>query len=265
MSAPFDIELSTPPPYASGASALTPVRLANVAEQVAERLVTAISLGEFVTGQRLPPVRELAALLSVNQTSIRQALQRLAAAGYVRIARGRSGGTFVISAWGPDSAEIVRRVLLPNWASFEHLFDLRRLIEPLIARTAALRRSEEDAAAIVAANDGYAEADGDRETSRAADQALHTVIATATHNPYVVALSLQLRARVSLGFQAEPYSREIRDRAIVQHSQLVAAILERDAESAATAAEEHFALTEEAMRALYERVMAARRENEASK
>ena len=55
MSAPFDIELSTPPPYASGASALTPVRLANVAEQVAERLVTAISLGEFVTGQRVLP------------------------------------------------------------------------------------------------------------------------------------------------------------------------------------------------------------------
>ncbi len=47
MSTPFDIELSAPPPDASGASALTPVRLANVAEQVAERLVTAISLGEF--------------------------------------------------------------------------------------------------------------------------------------------------------------------------------------------------------------------------
>ncbi len=260
MNAPFDIELPALPPDISGASALTPIRLPNAAEQVAERLVTAISLGEFVTDQRLPPVPELAGLLGVNQTSIREALQRLAATGYVRIVRGRRGGAFVANAWGPDSAEIVRRVLVPNWESFEHIFDLRRLAEPLIAHTAALRHTEEEAQEIVAANVAYVNAGDDREASRAADQALHTVIATATHNPYLVGLSLQLRARVSLGFQAEPYSRAIREAAIGQHALLVAAVLERDTQAAAERAYEHFALTEDALRALYRRVLAARDE-----
>jgi GntR family transcriptional repressor for pyruvate dehydrogenase complex len=261
MNAPFDIELPALPPDISGASALTPIRLPNAAEQVAERLVTAISLGEFVTGQRLPPVAQLAGQLGVNQTSIREALQRLAATGYVRIVRGRCGGAFVTNAWGPDSAEIVRRVLVPNWPSFEHLFDLRRLVEPLIAHTATLRHTEEEAEEIVAANDAYVRAGDDREASRAADQTLHTVIATATHNPYLVSLSLQLRARVSLGFQAEPYSRAIRETAIGQHARLVTAILDRNPQTAALEAHDHFALTEDALRALYRRVLAARDEH----
>ena len=253
MTGPFDVELVAPPPK-TVASALTPVRVTNVSEQVAERLVTAISLGEFVAGQRLPPVAQLAEMLSVKQASVREALQRLAARGYVEVRRGRTGGAFVSNGGGPDTAEIVHRLLAPNWESFEHLFDLRRLTEPLIAHTAAQRYTAEDGVAIRAANEAYVDAGPDREASRAADQTLHTTIARATQNPYLVSLSLQLRARISLGFQAEPYSPDIRRRAIIHHERLVKAVLAKDGAAAADAAREHFALTEDAMRALYDRV-----------
>ena len=43
-------------------------------ERIAERFVTAIALGEFVPGQRLPPERELAAMLEVSRTTVREAL-----------------------------------------------------------------------------------------------------------------------------------------------------------------------------------------------
>ncbi len=42
---------------------LTPMPMRTAGERVAERFVTAIALGEFVSGQRLPTERELAALL----------------------------------------------------------------------------------------------------------------------------------------------------------------------------------------------------------
>jgi GntR family transcriptional regulator, transcriptional repressor for pyruvate dehydrogenase complex len=188
------------------ATVLEPLRLRNAAEQIADRLVTAIALGEFVPGQRLPTERELEAMLDINRRSIRDAIHELAGAGYVEIRRGRNGGAYVRAAWGPRSAEMVRRTLLPNWKRFEWLFDLRRLIEPLIARTAADRYETEDEPRIREALAEYLAAENDREASRAADQALHTAIAQATQNPYLARLSMQLRAEVSLGFQAEPFS-----------------------------------------------------------
>ena len=242
-----------------GSSALAPVHLRNAGEHIADRLVTAIALGEYITGQRLPSERELAALLAVNRASVREALHRLAEAGYVEIRRGRHGGAFVLAAWGPESEARVQRTLATDWAAFEELFDLRRLIEPVIAATAAERHDEADALAIRLANQAYLDADDDREASRAADQALHLAVATSTHNRYLVDLSQQIRARVSLGFQAEPYSLAIRETAKVQHGQLVDAIVERRAADAARIARQHFSLTETALRELLGRVDGATR------
>jgi GntR family transcriptional regulator, transcriptional repressor for pyruvate dehydrogenase complex len=233
---------------------LEPIQLRNAAEQIADRLVTAIALGEFVPGQRLPSERDLAAMLGVSRTSVREALHRLVGGGYLEITRGRSGGAYVRESWGPASASIIRRTLAPRWKDFEWLFDLRTLVEGMIARVAAERHEPDDAAAIRAAAQAYIDAADDREASRAGDQALHSAIAAATQNPYLARLSRQIRAQVSLGFQAEPYSREIRGKAIEQHGALVAAVLARRATAAARIAAEHFSLTEGALRRLLERV-----------
>lgn len=234
-------------------STLAPLKLRNAGEQIAERLVTAIALGEYVPGQRLPTERELSSLLGVNRASVRDALHRLAEAGYVDIQRGRHGGAYVRMSWGEQSAEMIRRTLVPNWERFEALFDLRSLLEPLIAWAAAERRTAEDVAAIERTLADYAAAP-DREASRAADQALHAAVASATHNVHLESLSRQIRAQVSLGFEAEPFSAEIRARAVAQHGRLVTAIRDGDAEAAAAVARSHFALTETALRRLLERV-----------
>jgi DNA-binding FadR family transcriptional regulator len=236
------------------ATALAPVHLRNAGEHVADRLVTAIALGEYITGQRLPSERELAALLAVNRASVREALHRLAEAGYVEIRRGRTGGAYVQAAWGPESEARVQRTLATDWPAFEELFDLRRLVEPVIAASAAERRDDAQMAVIRAANAAYLAAENDREASRAADQALHLAIATATGNRYLVDLSQQIRARVSLGFQAEPFSLDLRERAKVQHGQLVDAIDGRRADEAGAIAREHFSMTETALRELLGRV-----------
>jgi GntR family transcriptional regulator, transcriptional repressor for pyruvate dehydrogenase complex len=230
-------------------TALEPVRLPSAGEHIAERVVTAIALGEFVPGQRLPSERDLAAMLGVSRTTVREAIQRLAAAGHVDVRRGRTGGAYVKEAWTPGSAEMIRRTLLPRWDSFEALFDLRELLEPLIARTAAERRSEEDVRTMSAALDAYRAA-SDREQSRAADQALHVAVARAAHNPYLVALSARVRREISLGFGAEPYSAEIRARAIQTHAALVRAIAARQPARAARVAGDHFRLTEDRLREL---------------
>jgi GntR family transcriptional regulator, transcriptional repressor for pyruvate dehydrogenase complex len=237
------------------ATTLAPLPIRGTAEHIADRLVTAIALGEFVPGQRLPPERELAQMLAVGRASVREALHRLAGAGYVEIVRGRNGGAYVRRSWAPGSAATVRRTLVPNWAQFEALLDLRTLIEGLIARTAAERHNGDDIGPIRDALAAYQRA-ADREESRAADQALHSAIAASTRNPFLANLSGQIRSEVSLGFQAEPYSAQLRETALEQHANLVDAVLGRRADDAERIAADHFGLTERALRELLARARA---------
>ena len=232
---------------------LAPIAIQTAGERIAERIVTAIALGEFVPDQRLPTERDLAAMLEVSRTTVREALQRLQAAGYVTTRRGRAGGTFVATSRGPEADEMIRRTLVPAWQSLTTILDFRSLIEQTIARAAAQRRDAADIAAIRKAVGDYAQAT-DRDSSHLADHALHQAIAKATHNDRLVELSASIRREVSLGFDAEPYSPQTRQLAVQQHPTLAGAVIAGDADHSAGLAAEHFSLTEDMLRELYARI-----------
>ena len=88
------------------------LRPASMTEDVACRLVTAIAVGTFSPGERLPSERELATRLEVSRVTVRQALQRVGELGLVIARRGRHGGTFVTTqAWEDVAPEEARRTL----------------------------------------------------------------------------------------------------------------------------------------------------------
>src|SRR3954468_23272305 len=235
---------------------LGPLRAATTGEQVAHRLSTAIALGEFSRGDRLPSERELAALLKVSRESVRAALRRLADAGLIEVRRGRGGGAFVRAEWAETSENAVRQVLLAQWEDFEALFDYRRLIESLIARTAAQRADDGDRAAIRAALAAF-EASASPAETRRHDTRLHLAVARATHNARLVRLHQLRVAEVSLGVSEEPYTWEIYEEARPRHRALAEAVIGGDQERAAQVAGEHFAITENALRRLAARVAPA--------
>ena len=234
---------------------LAPVTIRTTGEVIAERFVTAIALGQFVPGQRLPAERELAGMLNVSRATVREAIARLAESGYVTVRRGRAGGTFVAAGWGPDAEEMIRRTLNPEWQELELLLDFRQLVEQQIARTAAIRREDSDILAIRRALSDYEHAGDDRDSSHLADLALHRAIAAATQNPHLRELSLSIRHDISFGFEAEPYSPEVRRRALHQHPELAQAVIDGNPELAAELAAEHFSLTESMLRELHARVI----------
>jgi DNA-binding transcriptional regulator YhcF (GntR family) len=126
------------------AALLAAPQAVTVAAGLADRIMTAIAVGEFQPGQRLPAERELSALLGVSRSTVRDALSRVASRGLLEIRRGRSGGAYVASQWSTHSARAVRDTLQPQWKELEQAFDMRRLIEALVASTAAQRRDGED-------------------------------------------------------------------------------------------------------------------------
>ncbi len=236
-------------------SVLSPVKVQSVATEVADRLMTAVAIGDYLPGERLPGERELATILDVSRATVREAIGRLQAVGIVEIKRGRTGGAYVRASWTEATASAVRRTLLPRWPELEQLFDLRCLVEGLVARTAALRRTDEDLAAMRVALDGYAQA-RTLGQEQVADAAFHGAVLAATGNPKISALSRDMLTRVSLGFPVEPYGEddpEDYQRALIEHRKIYEAIAAGDAEQAGSLAEEHFTLTSDMMRAMLER------------
>jgi DNA-binding FadR family transcriptional regulator len=148
---------------------------------------------------------------------------------------------------------MIRRTLVPAWAQLTELLDFRQLVEQLIARTAAVRRAEADIHAIREAVARYSRA-ADRDASRLADQALHQAIARAAHNARLAELSARIRREVSFGFDAEPYTPEVRRQATRQHPELAEAVIAGDPGRAASLAARHFSLTEEMLSGLHARI-----------
>lgn len=245
-----DLQLAIP-----SASEPSQFKAKTAAEQLVDRLITAVALGVLLPGQKLLPEREFAARLEVSRATLRDALHQLASMGYVTIRRGRSGGVWVNSAWGPESPAHVRSLLLPRWQQLQWLFDLAKEILPLIARTAATRRGERDIEDIRAAVKAYTNA-SDRDAMRSADHAIHAGIAAATHNPYYTSLDNQLRSQLTFGTGSLPFDAEIRKRALADHDSLAELIIAGDAEAAGRLAYDHFVdLVEAPMLRLRERVL----------
>lgn len=241
---------------ATGASTTRAPAVPLAARRIADRIVTAIALGEFVPGQRLPAERDLAAQLGVSRTTLRDALARVAALGVLDVRRGRTGGTFVREAWGSRSAKAVRQILEPQWAALEQVMDMRHLVEALVARTAAERRTADDRREIKAALGAYERAEELRDAQEA-DVRLHHAVARATHNDELLALREHLFDQVSLGFAVEPFTRDIYELALPQHRDLATAVVDGDEDVAWRIGREHFTITDDALRATLARAVSA--------
>lgn len=69
-------------------AAFQPVRRESIATEVAAQVRKEILRGGYEVGEKLPSERELALAFGVNRTTVREALQKLAGLGLVRIRQG---------------------------------------------------------------------------------------------------------------------------------------------------------------------------------
>src|ERR1700674_670095 len=90
--------------------------------QIADQIAALIEKGEYGTGQRLPPERDLARQLGVSRPSVREALIALEVEGYVEVRVG--SGVYVVGRGAGASAEP-----LPADSGPFELIKARRLIE----------------------------------------------------------------------------------------------------------------------------------------
>jgi len=215
-------------------------------DEITDRLVTAIAVGEYLPGARLPAERELAATLGVGRMTVRAALARLCERGLLETRRGRGGGSYVLDQWSGASTESVERILSARIDELRLRYDAICRLQGVVCRAAAEARTDADIAMLW---DRFA-AFKDAESGLAAQQAdseFHLAIMAAAHNEVLTAMLLDLKASVSTGSPAhlwgEPATMPEREaRALHDHEEMVCAIADRRGDDADRLARAHGAI-----------------------
>lgn len=208
---------------------MEPITRVPVVQQVEERIRALIDEQEYRPGQKLPPELELCQSLSVGRGTVREAFRLLQAKGIVEIKPGR--GAFVSEAPAAGSAI---DWLVENERDLRDFLDVRTALEPLAARRMAERCREEDVRRLADLHRSFLAAieAGDSKRIGILDEQFHSAIVDSCGNSLMIEINTRVCAGIrtfrSKTFQVEENVRN----AVRPHSNIMNAILARDADQA---------------------------------
>ncbi|NOY28444.1 MAG: FadR family transcriptional regulator [Oligoflexia bacterium] len=217
--------------------ALGPVKRRSVAGDVYDQLSNEILTGVYKPGQALPAERALSELLTVNRGAVREAISRLAAAGFVESRQG--AGTIVLDYRRHGGLGLLSRLIVHSGGidpkAMRALAELRSCIGVDAARLAATRHSADDRDHLELASQAIAQA-SDRAGRQRAALKLWSTVVDASDN---IAYRLAMNGLVAAYQPVQPLllsvlGDEFDD--VAGHQQVVRAILSRSASDAAETA-----------------------------
>src|SRR5262245_43487559 len=153
-----------------------------LSDDAAEQIRRLIDEREIRPGERLPPERELARMLCVGRTSVREGLRTLDMMGLIEVVPGK--GVFRKAGIAGPLDNVIRSWLSTHKGDLRDLVELREAVETQAASLAAQRAAPEDVAAMERALRvmRLATDDNDAERFVGADTAFHDAIARAGGN-----------------------------------------------------------------------------------
>lgn len=201
------------------------------------QLRSLLANGSYQDGSRLPPERLLCAELHVSRSALREALEVLEAEGAVWRQVGR--GTFVGRRPIRTSSDLVA---ISTMTSPADVMEVRLLIEPSIAKLAALRATDGEIAEMRHDAQKYAMA-RDAKTLELWDGKLHQALAQSVRNTLLQALFdsfNSVRGQAAWGHLGAAALTEERGNVYAdQHMRIVEAVAARDGDGAEQLMREH--------------------------
>ncbi|HHY47640.1 MAG TPA: FadR family transcriptional regulator [Firmicutes bacterium] len=219
------------------------IKKPQMVDLIVEQLQNAILDGKLPVGAKLPPERELAAMLGVSRASLREALKAAALMGWVEIRPGE--GSFVSKATAEKILQPLSYILMFDRESVKDLMELRAILEVETTGLAASRRTEESLEEIRQTMKRMEEsASQDVERFLDYDMLFHKYVDEAAHNPVLAKTNLILRGLLREANRRVARLSEGRMTAIESHHQIFDAIERRDEAQARAAATMHLKIVE---------------------
>lgn len=206
---------------------------------LAQQIVADINRRGNRVGDRLPPERLMLEEYNVGRGTLRESLRFLELQGVIRLRPGPGGGPVVQQ---PDSTALATSLTLLlqfENAPFRTIAESRVGLEPIMARLAAERMSEEQLADLKASVDTMKLHLGDQRVFLEENKRFHDVIAHGSGNAmfgYLVDALLDILDGSAIGIDYPEVRREAVQDA---HAQIYEAIAARDPLAATEAMSDH--------------------------
>jgi DNA-binding FadR family transcriptional regulator len=217
----------------------------NLATDLVTDLSQRILLGKIPPGHKLPSESEIVREHGVSRTVVREAISKLQASGLVETRHGV--GTFVLER----SDQTGLRLKVETAASVRDIIELRIGLETQAVALAALRRTDEQLAAMRKALDDYQDLLAKEDSCVEADKRFHMLIAEATGNPYFTEIMQHLgsaiipRSRIAFSERAGANLAHHGYLANLEHEALLSAIRRKDPDAARAAMWTHLSNSRE--------------------
>ena len=207
----------------------------SVPDELASRIEQLIISRTVQAGEFIPPERELAKLLGVSRSSVRDAMRDLELRGLIDRRPGR--GTVVVSHDNPVTYQL-STLINADRRDLANVMELRAVIEPPIAARAAARCLPDDVRRLEAIVDRM-HPEMDHEEFTQADRQFHMTIARVTRNPLLISLVEAMNDMTDRS-RAERWRSAARIRSsTIEHRAILDAIRARDSAAAEKAAADH--------------------------
>ncbi|WDP90579.1 MAG: FadR family transcriptional regulator [Desulfobacter sp.] len=219
---------------------IKPIKPKRISDQVFDQIRELIYRGKLKPGEKLMTERELAQAMGVSRTTIRDAIQRLAAMGLIVQKQGQ--GTFVKTVDETMDTPLAKAMEAQD-ASLKDLLEVRMGLE---CNAAALAAKRADATDITALNQSIIEMTEEVNSGRLgteADTAFHMAVAYAAKNPLHILIMRNFYDYLFHGIKenlASLYEEPGNiDEILKQHQAILEAIKGRDPAKAYAAMREH--------------------------
>ncbi len=216
------------------------IKKSSAPDLVAQQILEQIENHTLPPGSRLPSQRELAALLGVGRSSLREAVNALVAMGYLEPIQGK--GTYIKAALpgkAPNMDKLARAMAMGS--AFD-LMEARTLME---CKSAALAASRADTTQLNRLDATLAQlptAFDDYETFLALDLEFHTGVAEATNNMVICEMTklfLEKLRSHHAGLNTGNLSRDYKKISVYTAQKTYKAIKRQDADQARVWMERH--------------------------
>ena len=224
----------------------------NASQTVIEYVLNQIQSGEIKKGDRLMTEHEFSELLGISRVPIREALCVLSTVGILESRQG--GGRYVTNECNTDIlGHILYDYAILEGISLEQMMDVRFLLEPEIARKAAILATQEQkkriwdiSAAYSIAADAYTATKEEFQNIVLLDHKFHQTIVEANKNAFLSIFFALITYSFGI-FQHRRYERAEDSKQhwqtlSIEHFDIAKAILAKDGDAAYRAMERHLQL-----------------------
>ena len=192
--------------------------------------------GELHPGDQLPPERALAEQFQMSRASVREALRSLELLGVVETRAG--GGTFVRRAVPKDLARPLSN-LIARGHTLTDVIEVRGLIEPSIAASAAMRIRPDELAELRSILHEQADKVASGQPYADEDTRFHELIGQAARNELLVTMLGVIWEVLRSSREQWLQTNQRAHSSIDAHQRILAALQAHDPEAARAAAAEH--------------------------